>query len=129
MLAEDGAQKKVSTAFLCLKTLKLSDVDFTCDIMSSFVTEMICGSQNLQTLEIKVSEMYMYQFNHIKILLFCIWMLFNPAGYNRPISPIFKTLFFRIRLQQYWAAAAAECGAWWFRGLREWSIFDKVYPW
>nr|GEX90426.1 hypothetical protein [Tanacetum cinerariifolium] len=50
-VTEPGLNKKVPTAFLCLKTLKLYPVDFTCDF-GSFVLEMICNSPNLQSLKI-----------------------------------------------------------------------------
>ncbi|GJW06049.1 F-box/FBD/LRR-repeat protein-like protein [Tanacetum coccineum] len=56
MLADDVAQKKVPTAFPCLKNLKIYEVYFHRDIQTSCVIDMICGSPNLQTLVIKADE-------------------------------------------------------------------------
>ncbi|GJQ94235.1 F-box/FBD/LRR-repeat protein-like protein [Tanacetum coccineum] len=57
-MAEAGVDKKVPADFLCLKTLTLSNVNFRCDIMASFVLKMICNSPNLQTLNIKGAYNY-----------------------------------------------------------------------
>nr|XP_043621688.1 F-box/FBD/LRR-repeat protein At1g13570-like isoform X2 [Erigeron canadensis] len=51
-LAEAGTQRWVSTAFPCLKTLKLNQIDFSSDTMLSCVVAMLSGAPNLQTLEI-----------------------------------------------------------------------------
>ncbi|XP_071735677.1 uncharacterized protein [Rutidosis leptorrhynchoides] len=48
--------KKIPNAFLCLRNLELSEVDFRCDNFLSFVVEMICGSPNMQTLMIKATR-------------------------------------------------------------------------
>ncbi|XP_071735722.1 F-box/FBD/LRR-repeat protein At1g13570-like isoform X2 [Rutidosis leptorrhynchoides] len=50
--------QKVPNTFLCLRDLKLSHVDFGCDNFVSFVIEMISGSPNLHTLEIRVTYDY-----------------------------------------------------------------------
>ncbi|GJX56931.1 F-box/FBD/LRR-repeat protein-like protein [Tanacetum coccineum] len=51
-VADAGVGKKVTTAFLSLKTLNLSRVDLNDDLMVSFISEMICGSPNLHNLYI-----------------------------------------------------------------------------
>ncbi|GJR77131.1 putative RNA-directed DNA polymerase, partial [Tanacetum coccineum] len=46
------AEKIVLPALLCLKTLRLCSLNIRSDIMVSFVTDMICGFPNLETLTI-----------------------------------------------------------------------------
>nr|GEU94817.1 hypothetical protein [Tanacetum cinerariifolium] len=58
LMIANGVKKKVPAAFNCLKTLKLHFIDFSDDVMASFVFEMICASPNLQTLEIKACDNY-----------------------------------------------------------------------
>ncbi|GJW38456.1 F-box/FBD/LRR-repeat protein-like protein isoform X1 [Tanacetum coccineum] len=56
-LAEASVDEKVPTIFPCLKTLTLSIVNFSSDGMLSFVMEMMCGSPNLQNLNITATYM------------------------------------------------------------------------
>ncbi|PWA96385.1 F-box domain, Leucine-rich repeat domain, L domain-like protein [Artemisia annua] len=58
LMTADVVRKKAPTSFNCLKTLKLSFIDFSDEVMASFVFKMICASPNLQTLEIKACDNY-----------------------------------------------------------------------
>jgi hypothetical protein len=70
----------VPVAFVTLKTLNLSGVDFGNNAMVSFIIQMICGAQKLQTLETMVSGMHMYEIRHLKLTWLCISILSQFAG-------------------------------------------------
>nr|GEW98439.1 hypothetical protein [Tanacetum cinerariifolium] len=50
------AEKTVLPALMCLKTLRLCSLNIRSDIMVSFVTDMICGFLNLETLTINTLQ-------------------------------------------------------------------------
>ena len=57
-LAEAGARKEVSTTFPCLKILGFGSIDFSNNVILSFIREMIFRSPNLKNLEILAFKDY-----------------------------------------------------------------------
>ena len=70
----------VRVAFVSLKTLELSGVDFGNNAMVSFIIQMIRGSPKMQMLETRVSGMHMYERHHLKFQWLCISILSHFVG-------------------------------------------------
>ena len=62
----------VRVAFVSLKSLELSGIDFGNNAMVSLIVKMICGSPNIQRLVTRVSGIHMYERHRINFQWLCI---------------------------------------------------------